>query len=502
MKTVIISLLLFICLSSEAADGFEIIYVPDHYASIQEAIDAAYPGDVVVARPDTYHENIDFHGKAIRVRSEIGPRFTVIEGDRTGPVVAFRSGEKRTSVIEGFTIRNGTNGIECFHAAPAIEGNVITGNTTTQSGGGILCTGDYWNLYNILIRGNEITGNAADRGGGIYMADTFAGEITENSVSHNQGGGIYLLESGFRIERNLVKHNRADPTWTYVGGGISCQMASPLITGNVVACNIATGIFGRGGGILCYFEADCLITGNTIADNSAEFYGGGICNLGSSVKVAGTILWGNSAPTGPAIHAESSFSPPFIAMTCCDVEGGVNGVSLEPGSQFQWLPGNIAQPPLFVEPGREDYHLTWRSPCRDRSSDALPGLADCDIEGDPRLSGEMPDIGADEFHLHLYHWGDVVPGGFLDIRLAGRPATRPVLIALGSGLLDVPFPTAWGVFFLRPPLEIYNAGGIGSYTGIRSITVPVPATWSPGDVHPLQALAGGVLTNAHLLEVQ
>ena len=49
------------------------IKVPDDYATIQQAIEAAADGDTILVGPDTYNEGIDFLGKKITVRSEAGP---------------------------------------------------------------------------------------------------------------------------------------------------------------------------------------------------------------------------------------------------------------------------------------------------------------------------------------------------------------------------------------------------------------------------------------------
>ena len=40
------------------------IRVPDDYATIQQAVDAAVDGDVVIVRPGTYFENIQIWNKA------------------------------------------------------------------------------------------------------------------------------------------------------------------------------------------------------------------------------------------------------------------------------------------------------------------------------------------------------------------------------------------------------------------------------------------------------
>ena len=72
----------FFCLLAGSALGAT-IHVPADYSTIQGAIDAASHGDVVMVDDGTYtgpdNKNIDFGGKAIRVRSENGPENCMID---------------------------------------------------------------------------------------------------------------------------------------------------------------------------------------------------------------------------------------------------------------------------------------------------------------------------------------------------------------------------------------------------------------------------------------
>jgi len=63
-------------------------YVPEEYATIQAAINAASDGENVVVSTGTYEENIDFLGKAITVASRKSMALPVIDGMQTGSALS------------------------------------------------------------------------------------------------------------------------------------------------------------------------------------------------------------------------------------------------------------------------------------------------------------------------------------------------------------------------------------------------------------------------------
>ncbi|MHC4234634.1 MAG: right-handed parallel beta-helix repeat-containing protein, partial [Planctomycetota bacterium] len=149
------------------------------YETIQGAINAASNGDTIVVMPNTctpqeaYVENIDYLGKAITVQA-LSPtdaavvEVTIIDGDQSGSVVTFQSGEGSGSVLNGFTITNGSatqgGGIHCRTSSPSIRNCVVTDNTASSRGGGVYCgSNSHPTLYGCRLSSNS-SGNT---GGGM-----------------------------------------------------------------------------------------------------------------------------------------------------------------------------------------------------------------------------------------------------------------------------------------------------------------------------------------------
>jgi hypothetical protein len=236
-----------------------------------------------------------------------------------------------------------------------------------------------------------------------------------------------------------------------------------------------------------------MLRNNTIVRNSCRYagptsWGGGLFAypLLSSFQGSNNIVWGNEATNDPnwsgKIVMTHSCSDPLLTGT-----------------------GNIDDDPLFAGPVENDLHLTFLSPCKDAGDNGSIGAGTADFEGDPRITGGLVDMGADEFFEHLYHLGSTAPGSAVSIRVVGRPQ-EPVTLGLGSSVLDPPRKTPYGNLHLAPPIAPLRIGTIPA-TGILIHPATVPGFWSPGDLEPFQALIGplgnpsSVLSNLMVIEI-
>ena len=95
------------------------INVPDEQPTIQEAINVSSDDDSILVSPGFCPESINFEGKAILVSSLyliendsllIGA--TIIDAQENGSGVTFSNSETDQSILQGFTIQNGTGNDE------------------------------------------------------------------------------------------------------------------------------------------------------------------------------------------------------------------------------------------------------------------------------------------------------------------------------------------------------------------------------------------------------
>ena len=85
-----------------------VIDVPDDFASIGTALFFALPYDTILVAPGVYQENIVWPSKqGIKLLSAEGPEVTILDGGGTVQVLGVYSGVDTTTIIRGFTIRNG-----------------------------------------------------------------------------------------------------------------------------------------------------------------------------------------------------------------------------------------------------------------------------------------------------------------------------------------------------------------------------------------------------------
>lgn len=245
----------------QSASSGATINVPYDYLTIQEAIDAASPGDTVLVANGTYtgsgNKELDFKGKAIIVKSENGPDNCVIDCEGSGRGFYFRHREKKYSILSGFTITGGN----------------------ASMGGGISCSSSSPTITNCII--------------------------FENAAGF-QGGGIHCYDSSPIITNCVISKNRSN----YHGGGILYNLSSsPIITNCIISGNTAS----WGDGILIFnYYSSLTITNSTITRHS----GGILSYAPSSSTVTNCIFWYDSIP----LRGSGDF---FV--TYSNIQGGYTG---------------------------------------------------------------------------------------------------------------------------------------------------------------------------------
>ncbi len=313
------------------------IHVPEDFVTIQSAINVSLDNDTVSVAAGFYEENINFIGKKVVVTSryiiELDSLLiaaTVIDGGENGSVVTFNDGETNESVLQGFTLQNGTGnnmdpdengsfytyggGIYCAESDPIIRDCIIQNNTGHEGGGGgIFCYTASPKFYGCTIVDNEtddvggglysrsggnpefyncvFSGNVAEFGGGCYlrhMSDPYMENVTfVDNLANSSGGGVVLKDDA-NLESNGLKviGNTAEG----LGGGLYVNNADPELSFLMVASNTSS----SGAGVYIRNTSVVNITNATITDNSAELYGNGIYMRDAvNVTLLNSIIWNN-----------------------------------------------------------------------------------------------------------------------------------------------------------------------------------------------------------------
>ncbi len=345
--------------------------------SIQAALTVVPDGGSVLVGPGTYHETLQLGSKAVRLLSTNGPAVTIIEGAGTfsTPVLSISSAPSST-LVRGFTLRNGRPGLAISSGAPRIEGNVITGNSV----------GAELSASSALLVGNQITANS---GHGLRLLGSASPRIEANLLSANAGMGMDLFSAGTPIiERNAVVDNGGD-------GVRMVNFSNALIRGNLFARNSGDGIDW----LVPSGSRGPRVLNNTVIENLGIGLNAG--GFDGQVEVINNIVVARSG--GIAVFCDTTFLPVQTPVFSYNDVTSAQGARYAGNCQDQTgLNHNLSVDPLFAGAPAGDYHLLPGSPAVDSGNNPIPDLPQVDLDGEPRiLDGDASgaaaiDMGADE----------------------------------------------------------------------------------------------------------
>src|SRR6266536_467896 len=165
------------------------LVVPDGYPTIQAAVDAAEPGDLILVQPGVYHESVKV----------------------TTPYITIRGTDRNAVILDGDFER--PNGIHVIEAD-----GVVVENMTARH---YLLNGFYWTTVN-GYRGSYLT--AYDDGDyGVYAFDSVWGRFDHSYASGHPDSGFYIgqcFPCHAVITNVLAENNAVGYSGTNAGGDL------------------------------------------------------------------------------------------------------------------------------------------------------------------------------------------------------------------------------------------------------------------------------------------
>jgi len=224
---------------------------PADFPTIQEAVDAASLGDIIIVKDGNYTENVDVNKNGLTVESENGANATIVQAADSEDHVFEITADYVT--ISGFTVKGATgldkiglclsgadhctisdnNAVSNYVGIALLGGgtnNAISGNTANSNTSiGIYLGSSSTN--------NSVSGNTANLNPyGINLSDSHNNTVSGNTCNENDVHGICLQTSS----KNTISRNTANSN----GVGIYlAESSSNTVCGNTVESNNSRGIF-------------------------------------------------------------------------------------------------------------------------------------------------------------------------------------------------------------------------------------------------------------------
>ncbi|HEY7072763.1 MAG TPA: right-handed parallel beta-helix repeat-containing protein [Acidimicrobiales bacterium] len=242
------------------------LHVPDDYPTIQKAVDAAEPGDLVLISPGTYQESVSVETDNLTIRG-LDRNEVILDGGFTMDN-GFRVTGADGVAIENMTARNYTKNGFFWTEVEGYRGSYLTAYRN----------GDYGIYAYAATKGqleNSYASGSPDAG--FYIGQCYPCDATINKVvseynglgysGTNSGGNLTIVNSTFRYNRAGIVPNSGSYELCYPG-------RETTIVGNLVYSNnqadtpaIDVALLAMGNGILPAGGTGNVIERNLVYDH-------------------------------------------------------------------------------------------------------------------------------------------------------------------------------------------------------------------------------------------
>ncbi len=251
-----LGLLLAVACDGDGGEGpaYNTLRVPDDYATIQAAVDAAQPGDLILIAPGVYKEAVDVSTDNLTIRGL----------------------DRNDVILDGEFTRE--NGVRVLGAGGVAVENMTARNYTAN--------GFYWTGAT-GYRGSYLT---AYRNGdyGIYAFDSVQGQFEHSYASGSPDAGFYIGQC-YPCDAVIIdvisEHNGLGYSGTNAGGNL-------VIANSIFRYNRAGVVPNSGSYELCYPERETAVVGNLVYSNQqpdTPAIDVALLAMGNGILVAGGV---------------------------------------------------------------------------------------------------------------------------------------------------------------------------------------------------------------------
>jgi parallel beta-helix repeat protein len=360
------------------------LLVPSQYVTIQQAVNAASPGDTIIVSPSpsgTYAGNVTIN-KSLTLTG-VGTSSVIVNASNVGPGIVV-NGTSSVS-ISGMTIEDPdslSNGISVLSSLNVVVAGVVIRSTVPNTGS----NGTFvFNSNGVVLRNNTITGNLY----GVAVEGGFSNTLRANNITRN-GVDVFLgSTTGNQVKNNVLRKGQS-------GLDVWDNSTGNFVSGNVIANNTNAGIWVRGS------------SGNRFVGNDIDFN-----NITSSFGVKIERSAGNRFYYNNIRHN----SIQIFAVSSGDVSGNTwdDGGSSPRGNYWSYYPGvDNGTGGRPAGDGVGDTFLPW--PCRN-------GGRPCSVSG---------PAGVDDYPLMNPVNPPAVNVTLTALPLSGCPVPNPLLVAFSG----------------------------------------------------------------------